>query len=81
MDDRDDTDIRRAIAGLAADHDFPLAAIREAGEVLVLVPEALEGLPDAQTLRALAGAIQEDEAVDHRYVTFESAVSPEEATS
>lgn len=55
------------VARLCAEAGFPLAAVREEGDVLVLVPSQLRKLPAADTLRGLAERIREH---GYRHVAF-----------
>ena len=72
------TDANR-VQNLADQHGFPLGSIEEAGDVLILEPTALEALPDAETLGALAEALKAE--TGHRYVTFSAAGPADENNS
>lgn len=55
------------IRALCAEAGFPIAETRDAGKVLVLVPENLDALPSADTLRQLADQIRQ---YQYRHVAF-----------
>ena len=55
------------IVRLCADAGFPLAGVHEEGDVLVLIPERLDRLPEASVLRQLARKLQQQ---GHRHVAF-----------
>lgn len=55
------------VVRLCSEAGFPLAAVREEGDVLVLVPSQLEELPGAERLQQLAGQMQE---CGYRHVAF-----------
>lgn len=61
------TNTKQNIRSLCAEAGFPLAEIRDDGKMLILVPESLETLPDAETLRHLADRIREFE---YRHIAF-----------
>ena len=63
---------REKIAQWCAEAGFPVADVRLEGDVLVLVPEKLETLPDVHVLQRLAEQIRTS---GYRYVAF--AVEPE----
>ena len=55
------------IAQLCTDAGFPLAGLHEEGDVLVLVPDQLDSLPEADALRQLAQQLQQQ---GYRHVAF-----------
>jgi hypothetical protein len=59
--------IEENIRTLCAEAGFPLAEIRDDGNVLILVPEDLRALPEAKTLQHLADRIR---AYEYRHVAF-----------
>lgn len=64
------------IARWCAEAGFPVSAVRRERDVLVLVPERLDALPDVRALRDLARRIQ---GRGYRHVAFsvEPEVEPE----
>ncbi len=61
------TDTKENIRSLCAEAGFPLAEIRDDGKMLILVPQSIESLPDAETLQQLADHIRADE---YRHIAF-----------
>lgn len=73
----DDAD-REAIADVCGRHEFPVADATLDGDVLKLTPESLDDLPGAETLEAIADALEDDR---FRYVTFAvPETDPEESS-
>ena len=60
-------DTKQNLRSLCAEAGFPLREIRDDGKMLILVPESLATLPDAETLRDLADRIRADE---YRHIAF-----------
>jgi len=75
--DLDDGD-REAIADVCERHKFPFADAALDGDVLKLTPTSLDDLPDAETLEAIAGALEDDR---FQYVTFAVPEADAEETS
>lgn len=57
----------RSVETLCDEAGFPLARIRQEGEVLVLIPKTLASLPSADRLQTLSDRI---ENLGFRYVAF-----------